>query len=819
MLKIAALGHFDAIRKLTQAEKRQDMQMTPDVSSQDWAHSPPEGSGKLPHGLNDHLRSVGQLAADLSPEPVRAVARLAGLWHDLGKRRPGFQAYVRRTGVVDAHIERVAERDKTHSAAGALWAVQHLEQLRGAPGKILGRMLQYVIAGHHAGLDNWEGGQGPGLSARLAGGDALLELSESLARPQADDILNAALPVIDLTSVGICNEHQQLNPGRFALWVRIVFSALVDADFLDTEAYMDSRKTAARRGECDLRPLQQELFAYLKAFGEPSTAVNRVRAEVLSQCQSKASLPPGVFSLTVPTGGGKTLSSLAFALDHAVSYRKRRIVYAIPYTSIIEQTVDVFREVFRALGEDVVVEHHSNSESNPENETTRSRLACENWDAPLIVTTNVQLFESLFARKTARCRKLHSLVNSVIVLDEAQLLPVEFLQPVVDVLRYLVQDFGVTVLLCTATQPALNTLPSIDPKRGLRRGLGHVTEIIEDVPSLYRTLTRVRVHLPPSLETPRSWPELADEIAGHDAVLSIVSRRADAADLFRLIKARSNGASCWHLSALMCAQHRSDTIAEIKSALKVRRQALAAAQIPLPFHVVSTQLVEAGVDLDFPVVYRALAGLDSIAQAAGRCNREGKLPEPGAVHVFVPPTKAPPGLLTLARDTCKAVLRGLPADPFAVPLIDLYFKRLYHDAPSTDKARICDLLKLEPDLKSLSLPVQFRSAADAFKLIDEKDSATVLVRYSSPNAIDDVNALIGILERDGPARWLMRKLQRYGVTIYQHQIRRLVEMGDILEVASCPGLYVQREGWEGFYDPVMGAKVDSAPGDPGAYVA
>jgi CRISPR-associated endonuclease/helicase Cas3 len=219
------------------------------------------------------------------------------------------------------------------------------------------------------------------------------------------------------------------------------------------------------------------------------------------------------------------------------------------------------------------------------------------------------------------------------------------------------------------------------------------------------------------------------------------------------------------------------------------------------------------------VVYRALAGLDSVVQAAGRCNREGKLPEPGAVHVFVPPTKAPPGLLTLARDTCKAVWRGLPADPFALPLFELYFKRLYHDAPSTDKARICDLLKLEPDLKAMSLPVQFRAAADAFKLIDEKDSVTVLVRYSSPNARDDVDALIGMLERDGPARWLMRKLQRYGVTIYQHQVRRLVDMGDIVEVASCPGLYVQREGWDGFYDPVMGAKVDSSPGDPANYVS
>ena len=640
--------------------------MITDASSLDWAHSPPDGSGKDPHGLDEHLRSVGNLAAYFAPDSAKAVVRLAGLWHDLGKRRPGFQAYIRQAGIVDAHIERVADHEKTHSAAGALWAVQHLEQQHGAQGKILGRLLQYVIAGHHAGLDNWEGGQGPGLAARLISGDAQRELSEALGRPQADDILYATLSDISLNSVAICNEHQNLTPGRFALWVRMVFSSLVDADFLDTEAYMDGRKAEARQGKKDLQPLRSELSAYLASFGEPTTAVNHTRADVLAQCRSKAGLAPGVFSLTVPTGGGKTLSSLAFALDHAVNHGKQRIVYAIPYTSIIEQTADVFREVFKALGEDVVIEHHSNAESNPEDETTRSRLACENWDAPLIVTTNVQLFESLFARKTSRCRKLHSLINSVIVLDEAQLLPVDFLQPVVDVLRYLVEDFGVTVLLCTATQPALNTPPSVDPQRGLRRAIGPVTEIIDDVPALYRALERVRVHLPPSLEIPRSWSELADEIAGHDTALTIVSRRADAAELYRLIKARNDGARCWHLSALMCAQHRSDAIAEIKDALRARRDALNAGQIPDPIHVVSTQLVEAGVDLDFPVVYRALAGLDSIAQAAGRCNREGKLPEPGAVHVFVPPTKAPPGFAYVGSRHLQSSMARFARRPFCV---------------------------------------------------------------------------------------------------------------------------------------------------------
>lgn len=782
----------------------------PASSNDDWAHAPPDGTAASPHLLDEHLREVGQLAATFASGPAQHMARLAGLWHDLGKRRPGFQRYIRLAGGVDAHIERVADHQKTHSAAGALWAAVELERQLGPQGLLLSRVLQYVIAGHHAGLDNWEGA---GLAARLASSDAKTEFDEAMSCDSPFDISHPDSVDLNLKSLPIATEHQA--PGRFALSVRMLFSALVDADFLDTERYMNVEKARKRNGSPSMPAMRQTLSAHLDSFAShaDATSVNRVRADVLRQCISKAVLASGAFSLTVPTGGGKTLSSLAFALDHAAHHGKRRIIYAIPYTSIIEQTADVFRDVFAPLGEDVVIEHHSNVESDAESETARSRLACENWDAPLVVTTNVQLFESLFARKTSRCRKLHNLIDSVIVLDEAQLLPVEFLQPVIDVLRYLIHDFGATVLLCTATQPVLDASSSPDPQRGIARGIGPVTEIIDDVPALYAALERVRVRLPTSLETPRDWPELADEIAQHEAVLSIVSRRADARELYGLIKARTDD-GCWHLSALMCAQHRSDTINSIKRALADRRTALAGGQSATPVRVVSTQLVEAGVDLDFPVVYRAMAGLDSIAQAAGRCNREGRLPEPGEVHVFVPPTQAPPGLLRQARDTCKAVWHELPEQPFALPLIRTYFQRLYHDAQSLDRHGICGMLRLQVDAKALSLPVQFRDAAKKFRLIDNDDAAIVLVRYSSPNARDDINVLIGMLERDGPARWLMRKLQRYGVTIYRYQLKALIDAGDIREVPSCPGLYVQIEGWEGFYDSVMGARVDSAPGDP-----
>lgn len=793
-----------------------------DSGIEDWAHAPPPGDQRLHgHALNDHLRSVGDLAHRLAPPNLRELARLAGLWHDLGKRRAGFQRYIRQAGGADAHIEgRIADRDKTHSAAGALWAERYLAERLGPSGRLLSRLLQYAIAGHHAGLADWDGD----LAARLAGADAQDETTQALGRPSPDDILQPELGMMDVRPLlALLNERDggTAQPGRAAMQLRMLFSALVDADFLDTEAYFQPELERRRASTIDIAALLDACDRHLERVftGAAEGNVNRVRAAVLHQCRAKAELPPGVFRLTVPTGGGKTLSSLAFALKHAARHGKRRVVYAIPYTSIIEQTADVFRGVFSGLGDDVVVEHHSNAEAEESRENHRSRLACENWDAPLVVTTNVQLFESLFARRTSRCRKLHSLVDSVIVLDEAQLLPLEFLQPVVDVLRYLVKDFGATVLLCTATQPVLDANPGFDPQRGLQRGIGPVTEIVDDVPALYAALERVQVHLPPSLAAPRAWPELADEIAAHDAVLTIVNRRADAAELYRLVKARSaEPSSCWHLSALMCAQHRSDTIGCIKAALHARREALATGREAIPVRVISTQLVEAGVDLDFPVVYRALAGLDSVAQAAGRCNREGRLAEPGQVHVFVPPTKSPPGLLRLARDSCTAVWHDLPAQPLALPLVERYFKRLLHDAKSTDGKRICELLSLRVDMSALALPLQLRSAAEAFRLIDNDEGAVVLVRYRSPGARDDIDALIGLLERNGPSRWLMRKLQRYGVTLYRRTVDSLLAGGEIAEIAACPGLYAQTNGWEAFYSAEMGVRADAAPGDPVLYV-
>lgn len=726
------------------------------------AHASRDAAGhwREPHDLVEHLVQVGELAAGFAHPFGEAWARLAGRWHDLGKFRPRFQRYIRLASgfEADAHIKGEAGK-APHSTAGAMLALDRFG--------VAGRVLAYLIAGHHAGLADWFGD----LNARFDDPKSRAELDESLAEQPPTDILDPAGLVPDLRGV-------LGGKDGFALWVRMLFSALVDADFLDTERYMDPDKFARRNTWPSLEDLAPCFDGYMAklAANAASTPVNTLRADILHQCRAAASLAPGLFSLTVPTGGGKTLSSMAFALEHARLHRKRRVIHVIPYTSIIEQTADVFRGIFG----DAVVEHHSNAESAPGDEASASRLACENWDAPIVVTTSVQFFESLFAARTSRCRKLHNVVDAVVILDEAQLLPPTFLQPILDVLNLLTRHYGVSVVLSTATQPALASRQYFDARQN-RRGLDNVREIIGDPDALYEALERVEVQLPDNWHQPTEWPLLAEMLRTHDSVLAIVNTRKDARALW---EAMPQGTL--HLSALMCGAHRSQVISEIKDRLKQG----------LPTRVVSTQLVEAGVDLDFPVVYRALAGLDSIAQAAGRCNREGRLDGKGEVVVFVPPKPAPPGLLRQSEDACRAVLHGVSDAPLARSRFSGYFERLYHGC-DVDKAGICDLLAVDAS----ELAVSFRSAAEKFKLIDDEDSLPIIVRYrTGDDGTGVIDQWLAMLRRDGPQRWLMRKLQRYIVNLHRAPAQVLLARGDIEEIL--PGLHVQVSDW--IYDPMIG---------------
>lgn len=741
-----------------------------------WAHSSRlnESDARPPHLLADHLRSVGRLAADFaSTFDASDWAMLAGLWHDFGKYREGFQRYIRQTHDPDAHIEqRVAGRDKTHSTAGALHAIKTL-------GPQFGRPLAFLIAGHHAGLPDLHPADGAGtsLKARLESEDGRREYDEALRKTIPPDVRAGDMP-----------EARVLGAeDGFALWLRLLFSCLVDADFLDTEAYFDPEKAALRGSHPSLEAMKQVLDAHLaelatRAGSGELSPVNVRRAEVLAACRKKAALPPGFFTLTVPTGGGKTLSSLAFALGHAIAHHKRRIIYAIPYTSIIEQNAKVFRDVFAPLGGDVVIEHHSNLDVEEGKEDHATRLAAENWDARLIVTTNVQLFESLHAVRTSQCRKLHNVVGSVIVLDEAQMLPRDFLAPVIQTLTLLVEHYGVTVVLCTATQPMLASRS--DPVTGYKwfHGIDLAEEIVDVPGALFDALRRVDIHLPSDFNAV-AWSDVANDIRRHDCVLSVVNTRADARQLFVLLRDED----AVHLSALMCAEHRSAAIAGIRERLEARNRGTS----NRPLRVISTQIVEAGVDLDFPVVYRALAGLDSIAQAAGRCNREGGLDGLGQVRVFVPPRRPPRGLLLQGEQaTRELAATGQLADPLAPVTFRRYFNLLYGKG-NLDERGILDLLK--PDRAA------FRTAAQQFKLIDDAGE-TVIVPYSPDGRGENspIHGWLAALANDGNAKWARRKLQRYTVSVPKWQCDQLLKRRDIEERA---GLWVALNSR---YDHVFG---------------
>lgn len=704
------------------------------------------------HPLMEHLHSTAERATGFAAQfGCAGWGYLAGLWHDLGKFSPDFQRKIWSVLGPDAHLEANARVD--HSTAGALHAVDRFG--------LIGRILAYVAAGHHAGLPDWTADETgfAALEFRLRN-RSLLDAAKAGGPPP--NILDYPLPTE--------KPPQGADP---ALWIRMLFSCVVDADFLDTEEFFEPAK-ATLRGDFRIIPdLLRHFSVYMDAKKSRAvpTPVNVIRAEVLSQCIERSSDGPGIFTLTVPTGGGKTLSSMAFALHHAARHGKRRVLYVIPYTSIIEQTADEFRRIF---GE-AVVEHHSNLDVADEaKETPRSRLACENWDAPIVVTTSVQFFESLFATRTSRCRKLHNIAGSVVILDEAQLLPPEFLEPILHALRELVARYGVTLVLCTATQPALSEHRS--PSFHFH-GLPSAREIVADTVGLHERLKRVEVVVPSNLAEPRTLEDLAAELQTHESVLCIVNRRHDARDLWKLLP---DGA--FHLSALMCGAHRSERIAEIKERLKAG----------LPTRVVSTQLVEAGVDVDFPVVFRALAGLDSVAQAAGRCNREGRLHR-GRVVVFVPPRGAPAGLLRQAEGLGRQLLAEGAPDPLAPGRFERYFRELYWiHGDRLDRERIL------ADLRDRECRFAFRSAARKMRLIDEDAYAPVVVLWG------EGARLAGLLEGAGPERWLLRKLQRYVVNLPRNVHRKLLDAGAIREVHA--GIFVQGHG--ALYDDSLGFCAD-----------
>lgn len=693
------------------------------MNNEFYAHSTesPDKSNWQP--LGDHLEEVARLAEDFAAIfEAGNWGRFAGLLHDTGKATEAFQRRLEgRTQKVD------------HSTFGAQQAKENAGQL--------GLLLSYIIAGHHGGLP--DGGEQEGeLHYRLKHGKVPPDIT--------------LLPVAEIKQVLAPPFKLDRDFGGFSLsfFTRMIYSCLVDADFLDTERFITPDKKAERTmTDPDQIPkLKAMLNAHLAELAEKAkpTQVNRLRQEILAQCRAKAELSPQFFSLTVPTGGGKTLSSLAFALDHAVANRLRRVIYAIPFTSIIEQNAKVFQDI---LGRELVLEHHCNykEKDEPENAAYNRRrgLAAENWDVPLVVTTNVQFFESLFSNKPSRCRKLHNIAGSVIILDEAQAIPTEYLEPCLAALRELVQHYGCTVVLCTATQPAL------DDKSNLRAGLPEIHEIITAPHQLYNELCRTQVHFIGKLTD----AGVAERLEAENQVLCIVPTKPQARSLYEQLQGQEG---VYHLSTNMYPEHRRRVMNEIRMRLKSKELC----------RVVSTSLVEAGVDLDFPVVYRAMAGLDSIAQAAGRCNREGRMNEVGGLgQVYVYEPEKPPRMPWLKRCMTRAneALRNLPdADPLGLAVMRRYFELLY-DVQELDKKQI--MPRLNQMTRELYFP--FREIAGDFRFIED-DTIGIIVP-TEPEAEELVR---GLRHTEFPRKTL-RKLQQYSVALRSKEFAALDSAGSI----------------------------------------
>ncbi len=672
--------------------------------------------------LKTHLTNVAGIASGFANDfHANELAYTSGLLHDLGKYSLEFQ---KRLEGAKIHVD--------HSTAGAIEAEKQYH-------RAYSRILAYAICGHHGGLQNF-GSKESGLEERL--------LKSGLPDYSA---YHNEIDFPDQKSFQLSLNQSAVKPGfSFSFFTRMLYSCLVDADSLDTEDFVDPDKSSIR-GNYDsvdilCKKFEQSMWE-INSHAE-NTYINRERRAIFTQCIEAGSLSPGFFTLTVPTGGGKTRSSMAFALEQVKNFNLKRIFYVIPYTSIIEQNAGEFRKIF---GSRNVLEHHSNFD--PEKIETDDvdtgkvalRLATENWDIPITVTTNVQFFESLFSNKRSRCRKLHNLAKSVIILDEAQMLPTGYLMPCLAALSELVRNYGTTVVICTATQPKLNELldKNLQPH-----------EIMHSPDRLYKAFRRVRVTDLGSLRD----VDLSSRLEEYRQVLCIVNTRKHAKVLYDALGGSGN---CYHLSARMCPAHRREKIAEIKTRLKEGKDC----------RVISTQLIEAGVDIDFPVVYRAMSGIDSIAQAAGRCNREGKLIE-GEVFVFKSNEKhgKATSWQSLVAEVGEMALAG-GNDPLSLSTVSDYFRRLYHykENGGLDEKKI--LPSLEERSRDLAFP--FEDIADAFRLIEE-GTKDLIIPYNenARSKIDDLK------RTEFPWKYL-RELQAYTVSIYPDEFREMERLNAI----------------------------------------
>ncbi|MBF6598902.1 MAG: CRISPR-associated endonuclease Cas3'' [Dehalococcoidia bacterium] len=685
------------------------------------AHSRNEAQQR--HPLVAHLRDVGELAAEFAVVLGAAeLARAAGIYHDLGKFHPDFQAYL------DACDREPGRRHPRvdHKGAGATYA---------AP---LSPLLPLLIQAHHGGLKS-----NADLRTWLAKPDMKRRIDEALA------LARVALPQLQDAPVAIPLPKNITTAPDAEMFVRMVFSCLVDADFLDTEAHFNSSRAAERETAFDAAVMLEKLRAHRASLNARNPGpLSRLRETIAERCEVAGERPPAIYRMTVPTGGGKTLAGMAFALRHAAVHGKRRVVVAIPYTSITEQTAAVYRDIF---GECAVLEHSSAAmwDEDGEGDATGAhawqRLAAENWDAPIVVTTTVQLFESLLGNRTSTSRKLHNLAGAVLILDEVQMLPAKYIAPILDVLRGLVDHCGTTVLLSTATQPRFGHPEFASPD-----------EIAPDPAATFALLERVRYTFAPE---PWSWPDAAAALRERRQALMVLNTKKDALAVIDAL----DDENALHLSTLLCGAHRADVLTEVKRRLAAGEEC----------RLVTTQVIEAGVDIDFPAVFRAMGPLDRILQAAGRCNREGK-DDVGEVTVFLPLEGGlPPGTYEMATQLTRKHLASGAAGLQRPDAVGAYFAELYE--------------RIDPDadrIQEKRARMDFPEVRRAFRMIVD-DTEDVIVPYGDDAARATVaGAVAGLRQRNGQGRELLRSLQPYTVAVRHGDIERAAGRGWLVPVTD-----------------------------------
>jgi len=674
-----------------------------------YAHTRPDRLPTEWEPLEAHAKAVADLAESFCEGFAPGFGQALGWLHDAGKYQPAFQQYLCNDN--EAYDE-TKPNGVPHSIVGA-WLAAKSSTAR------VGQLLAWPIAAHHGALRDK-----PGLSASLQTANRLLE--DAVRGGMPIEMLNGMLP----------QEVPKWAHGweASAFGTRMLFSALVDADMLATEAWDKGRER--EKAAVSLKLLAGRLEEHLHEKRRQcdhiegrAAVLARMRAEVSDACYIAAEMTPGSFRLTVPTGGGKTLSGLRFALRHALLHGLKRIIVVIPYTSILEQTVRTYRAIFDEVATDAVIEHHSSLD--PSGESQQHRQACENWDAPIIVTTSVQFFETLYANHKRPCRKLHRIANSVVLLDEVQTFPFGMLDPILLALKNLSAHFRTSVVSMTATQPLL-------------REEGRDREIVPDPRRLYEVMKdRFQLVWLGSPDAAVDWQTVASEALQYERVLVIVHARRDAEDLARML-----GPECIHLSARMCAAHRLKELDRVRGILAGKK----------PCRVVATQLVEAGVDIDFPVVLRAFAGLETLAQAAGRCNRE-YAPVPGRFIVFRAPTQPPAGSLRAGLNVALGFYQDGRIDLHDPDIFPLYTREVLQTQESDES----QVLTSERDQ-------DFPESAKRFKVIDQSGAA-VIVPYGE--GWERAKALRQI----GPSRDGLRGIQRYTVTLYEQEFRRLRREG------------------------------------------